>query len=208
MSNGFTKKLLSIAVCLVVFVGVQYGIEYYREQNVIANVDHAFEKLKSDAAIKHPNSDLSTAIKQEAISQSEIKLKSETSKQRKLENAAGMFMGFFFVNTKTRPQFCNNQGVNIQPFVTFFEKKHVNELIQAKSILSGAGITQEKLYSMLEPQLGKVIAQDMNDVALQDKISMKDACTLLANNAEAIVEEMQISKTQSQVYQLLNDGIN
>lgn len=208
MSNEFTKKLLTIAVSLVVFAAMKYGIEYYNEQKTIVNVNQTFEKLKSDAATNYPDKDLSTAIKQEAISQAEVKLKSETNNQKKLENAAGMFMGFFLINTKTRPQFCNYQGVNIQPFVTSFEKKHINELAKARDVLSSAGFTEGKLYSMLEPQLEKMLAQDMNDFALHDKISMKEVCTLFASNGDAFVEEMQISKTQPQVYQLLNDGSN
>ena len=199
-----SKKIISIVVLVISFIGVKYGIEYYREQDAISGVNKSIEKLKIDAVKNHPDTQLSIAMQQEAISQAKVKLESESNEQKKLQTAASMFMGFYLINTKARLQFCSNQGVYIQLFVASFDNMHKHELKRAREIMSTTGITEDKFYSMLEPQMNKVLVQDMSDISTANNISTKDACTFINENADGLVEQMQISKTQPQVYQILN----
>ncbi len=203
MKSEVTKKLISVAVFLIAFLVVKYGVQYYQEQTAVSTASQSIEQIRKDAALNHPNTDLSTAMQQEATSKAQTKLTNQTDGKKQLQDAAGMFMGFFLINTRTRPEFCNEQGVNIQTFVTAFEKQHESELTKARHVILDSAMDENKLYSMLQPQLQKLIIQDMKDIASTNKLSIKDACVLIADNGEALATQMHISKTQPKVYQVL-----
>lgn len=203
MKNELAKKLLSVIAFAIAFLGVKYGFQYYQEQRAVSAVNQSIEQLKKDAVLKHPNTDLSIAMQQEAISQAQTKLTTQTDKKKQLEDAASMFMGFFLINTRTRPEFCNEQGIDIQAFVTAFEKQHGVELRKARQVMIDSGMDDNKLYSLLEPQFQKMLLQDMNDISSTNKISMKDTCSLIADQGESLATRMHISKTQPKVYQVL-----
>ena len=51
-----------------------------------------------------------------------------------------------------------------------------------------------------------MILQDMNDIAAANKLSVKEACQLIAENADNLVKEMHLSKMQPAVYQALSSA--
>ena len=79
-------------------------------------------------------------------------------------------------------------------------------MAKARSVLSKAPVTEDKLYVMIKPQLQQVIAQDMKDIASVNNITLKEACEFVSVNGEALAHEMHISRTQPVVYQVLSSG--
>ncbi|MGH8556766.1 MAG: hypothetical protein ACRESZ_04755 [Methylococcales bacterium] len=133
-------------------------------------------------------------------------MSAETNDQKRANTAADMFWGFYFVNVRERSEFCEEQATNIQTFVKAFEKIHVNEFSKAKSIYARSSADENKVYTLLKPQLRKIILQDMNDIAATNKITLKQACELIAENADVLVKEMHLSKAQPAVYYALSSA--
>lgn len=117
-----------------------------------------------------------------------------------------MFWGFYFINVRERPKFCRELGVNIQLFVKAFEKINTNEFSKAKSIYVRSSTDENKVYDLIKSQMHKMILQDMNDYAMENKVSLKEACTLIAENADYWGKEMRLSKVQPAVYHALSSA--
>jgi len=206
MKNGIAKKAMSVAAFIVAFVAVKYGMEAYREHEAIAKVEKSLDQLKADATQKHPDVPISIAMQQEATEKATKTITSETDELRRANTAADMFWGFYFVNVRERPEFCREQGVDIQPFVKAFERVHVNEVAKARSIYAGVSADENKTYMLIKPQLRKLIVQDMNDIATSNKISVKEGCQLISENADTLIKEMHLSKMQPAVFQALSSA--
>lgn len=204
MKSGLAKHALSVAAFVIAFVAVKYGMHAYREHQSVAKVEQSLSQLQVDATQKHPDVPVSVAVQQEATERASKKMAAEPDDQKRANTAADMFWGFYFINVRERPEFCRVQGADIQLFVKAFERIHTNEFAKAKSLYVRSSADENKLYALLKPQLHKMILQDMNDVAATNKISLKAACTLLAENADALVKEMHFSKVQPAVYQALS----
>lgn len=181
-------------------------MQEFSNSQAVRKSENASEQLQADAKQKHPDMPLSEAIQQERIERSTEKLASETDEVKRKTLAADMFLGFFFVNARTRPEFCSEQGVNIQPFVNAFEDAHANEIAKARSIKARASVDEKKLYTLIQPQLRKTIVQNMNDIATSEKISLKEVCQRFSENADAIVQEMQLAKVHPVLFKALTSA--
>ena len=195
-----------ILVSMFAFIVARSVVEKIIEQSGRNKRDNGFEQLKADAVGQHPDAPVSEAIRQESVESATKKLNVETDAQKRAQSAAAMFWGFLFVNTRERAEFCREQGVDIQPFVSAFEQAHANQIAKAKSILARTATDEEKLYTEIEPLLRKAVVQDMNDIATAKKISLKSACQFISNNALALAGDMHISKVQPTVYNALMSG--
>lgn len=202
--NGAAKMLLTVVAFVVAFAAVQYGLEKYREQKAVSKAEESLQRLKSEGAKNHPNLPTSEAMQQEAISMTSAKLNAESDKTRRLQTAASNFFGFFLVNTRQRPEYCREHGVDIAPFVSAFEQGHRKELAKARAALSGTQVDDDKLYAMLKPQFRQIIDQDMKDIAAANNASIKQACELIATNGQALAQAMHLSKIQPAVYGVLS----
>ena len=206
MKSGIAKNALAVAAFIIAFIAVKYGMQAYREHQSVAKVEQSLNQLQSDATQKHPDVPVSVAVQQEATEQASKKIAAETNDQKRANTAADMFWGFYFVNVRERPEFCGEQGTNIQSFVKAFERIHAKEYSKAKSIYAQSSADENKVYSLLKPQLRKMILQDMNDIASTNKVTLKQACELIAENSDALVKEMHLSKVQPAVYQALSSA--
>lgn len=204
--NGIAKKFLSSLVFIAAFVVVKYGMDFYREKTALSKLAQSIEQVKKDAVEKHPGVPVSEAMRQEAVNNASVKLNTETDEKKRLITAAGTFMGFYLVNTRERVELCREQGVDIGQFVLAFERGHLAELAKARAALSSSSASEEKLYAMLKPQLRQIIAQGMTDMSSSYKVSLKEACELIATNGATLASEMHISKMQPVVYNVLSSG--
>lgn len=200
------KKIGAILVFIAVFASVKYGIQQYHAHNAITDIENNLTQVKRDAVAKRPDVVESEALRQEFVEITTKKLNSESDPKRKLKTAAANFYGFYLINVRGRAEYCREYGVDISPFVSEFARIHVNELARAEKISSDESITAEGLYVSLQPQMRKMLAQDMKDVGLQWNVSQQEACKLIAQNGEALANEMHISKSQPVVFQALNGG--
>ncbi len=204
MKSGFTKNSLGILAFIAAFLAVKYGMQAYREHQSVAKVEQSLSQMQTEAAQKHPDAPASIALQQLATEQASKKIASETDAQKRASTAADMFWGFYFINVRERPEFCREQGTDIQPFVKAFEKGHTKELTQARTIYARSSADENKVYALLKTQFRKMIQQDMNDIAIANKITLKEACQLISENGESLAKEMHLSKVQPAVYQALS----
>ena len=202
--NAGTKKALSVAVFVVAFLGVKYGVQSYRNYQAGANTEKFMNQLQTDAVQKHPDVSASEALAQEVTALAAQKLASEGDAAKRASTAADMFWGFYFINVRARPEFCREQGIDIGRFVEAFETGHVNELAKARSIYARSSVDENTIYAGIKPHLRKSIVQDMNDIAAANKVTVREACQLVADNADTLAAEMHLSKAQPAIFQALS----
>lgn len=204
MKSELAKKALAVVAFVIAFIAVKYGMQAYREHQSVAKVEQSLNQLQADATQNHPDVPISVAAQQEATEQASRKMAAEKDDQKRARTAADMFWGFYFINVRERPEFCREQGEDILLFVKAFERIHADEFAKAKSIYVISSADENKVYALIKPQLHKMILQDMNDLAGTNKFSLKAACAFIAENADALVNEMHFSKAQPAVYQALS----
>lgn len=202
MGEG-TKKVISILAFIAAFIAVRYSFDAYREHAAKAEVSNTIEQIKTEAAREHPELPASVAMQKEAVAMASKRIDQESDAEKRLALAAGNFFGFYLINVRERADYCRKNGVDIAPFVSTFQTLHVAELEKARGILAGTEATEEKIYTVIQPQLGPLIEQDMHDISKQYNLTTKQACELFVTNGETIANNMQLSKVQPAVYQTL-----
>ncbi|MBT9137167.1 MAG: hypothetical protein DDT34_02254 [Firmicutes bacterium] len=175
-------------------------------EQAAAGARKSLDHIRAQGAKNHPGLSVAEATALEARRQMVEKLKNEPNQEKRLGSAAASFLGYFLANSRERPTYCREQGVDIQPFVSAFERAHVKEVEKAHAILAKSQIDDEKLYSMLKPQLRQTIAEDMGQIASANAMSLKQACELIAVNGEALAAQMQFSIIQPEVFRVLSSG--
>lgn len=200
MMSSIRKILFPAIVFIVAFFVVKYGLELYNGHAAGFTAEHKLEEMKQQGIKKHPDMPVSESMYHEAASMGSNILENESDPEKRLRTAAIMYFGFYLVNTRERPDFCNEQGVNISPFVSTFLKVQRSVHAKAKTVLSQTPYTEDKLYEMLQPQMRKIISQDMQDIASKSNTTIKGACELISASGEVLASKMSAS---ADVYQEL-----
>lgn len=197
------QLIVAIAAFFVFFFGVQYTKQYWHTDNALERAEVTMEKIKEDAVKKRPDVHPVEAFRDEAIEKSAESLANKTG-DRKLNAAADMYWGFYFVNTRSRSEFCKGHGVDISNFSKVFSDMHQNETLKARLIYAKfSKISEEQLYQKMQSLLFKTVTEDMQAISSQYKISFPQACQVLDEHAKEIVADMLISKTQPAVSNVL-----
>jgi len=199
--NQTIKTIITILAFVIGITLVKLGINAYNEHQLRSTAQHTVENLQVEGKKNHPNEYASEALRQEAVTQASKQLETETDSAKRLQNAAGMFLGFYQLNTRSRPEYCISLGVDINSFVTAFVDEHTKELAKVREILSGQD--EDKIYELLGPQFKKLVMQDITDMATAQKTDNKGACTLIQQNGVGLATHMHISKMQPHVYEVL-----
>lgn len=118
------------------------------------------------------------------------------SDERKiLDAAANQFMGFYLMNTRTRPEYCLSHGVPIPTFVSEFDKINQRELISARKIqATSSDPDEEKLYQLVKASMLKTLTFQIKDQSSQLKITEKEFCQAFESNATEIVDRLRFSE--------------
>jgi hypothetical protein len=202
MNNG-VKVLLVIVAALIGFTAINRVIHQYRDRAIASAADAKFAQLKANAAKNSPGTPEAVAVEKEASAEIGNLMSSTTDEAKRRQNAVGVFYGFYFVNVRSRVDYCNEQGVSIQPFIDLFTQNHAKVRDMAKPILEKNGENEEKLYAAIKTQLRGMTDTDMAYIASSNKTDAKGACQIIATRAETIADKMQLSKMQPAVYRAL-----
>lgn len=133
-------------------------------------------------------------LKETIDKQSNDALVSLPEGREKLETAAGHFMGYYWGNTKIRPEYCASLGVIIPTFISEFDKINQRELVSAKRILANISKSDmEKTYKLMKPVALKTLKFAMKDQATQAKITVKEYCQIIEAKASLVVKSVQYS---------------
>jgi hypothetical protein len=185
-------KTVIVAVAFVAGILLVEAIKPSRlREPTAADVKVQIDKLKAEAAQKHPGMAQSDAIKQVATAQATEMLKTGDAETR-AKTAAGLFFGSYFMNTRARPAYCKQRGVDLAPFVAAFNQAHREELTRARDIFSRGGIDPESMVPKIQEQFVAMVDQDMKDFAAGAKVQPESACDLFNQNSKLIAEAIQL----------------
>ena len=184
----------SAGITVIVVAALVVGILVYEAvkpkpmaEPTAAEIKAQMDKLRADATQKNPGLPQSDAIKEEATRQASAMLKASDGETR-ARNAAGLFFGSYFMNTRARPAYCRQRGVDLAPFVAAFDKTHREELTRAREILVRAGIDPESMAPKLQAEFVALVEQDMKDFAAGAQVQPESACELFNQNSKIIAE--------------------
>lgn len=190
--NKFAQGAVTLTVAAAIFFGLQALKEAAANREPTAEeLGEEFDEMQARAEQAHPDMAKTDALKQLATDESAKTFATLTGTQQ-AQTAAGMFWGFYWVNTKARVDYCDQRGVDISPFTVEFERSHAAELSRASAIYSAAGENPLEHLPKVLPQLAKAVEQDMIDVTAGAQVPLDQACELFNENAEELVERIQM----------------
>lgn len=202
MKSIWQKTLWLIAFSLAFFV-VKYAKEGYMA-HAIEDANVKLESVKQEAVAKRPDLAPSVAFAEAAKHNSEASLTAAGGSDKKISMAADQFVGFYYVNVKTRYEYCNKLGVDITPFVTAFKAVNAEEYRITIEEEIRQKVNIEWSISKLEPSWQSIINQAMQDASKQYKVSTKEVCEIFANNSSEIAAEMTLQKVNPALYAALH----
>lgn len=197
------KLVLLVAAGVVSFLTVRYGIEQFQLKRAASMAETRMTQLQARAAARHPGQPPSEAVAREAATEIEGLVLGQADNRKKFLTAAASFVGFRLGNTRARVELCREQGVDIAAFVTAFERANAAEWARAQTAVDEFPADLETMYTTLKPQLVQAAEQDMRDVASQMGGTMKQACQLVADNADAMGSQTKFSVAQPAVHRVL-----
>lgn len=185
-------------ITLVVVVALVAGVVLYdvakpdpMQAPNAADVKIEVDKLKAEAAKRHPDMSRSDAMKLVAMAQASELLKTGDAETR-AKTAAGVFFGSYYMNTRARPAYCKQRGVDLAPFVAAFDRAHREELTRAREIFVRGGIDPESMVPNIQDHFVAMVDQDMKDFAAGANVPPDSACTLFNENSTLIAEAIQL----------------
>jgi hypothetical protein len=201
--NPTATKLAGAAAAVLAFFAAKYAVVEFREKRSAAAVEQQMEQMQADAVAKRPDQPKSMAFAEEAKERTAEKLAAAPTVTKRENDAADMFWGFYLGNTRLRPAYCKEQGVDITAFVTAFAKAHETEFAKAKAVYRRAGANENEVFGQVESMVRGMIVQDVKDMAAAFETTEAGACQIIADNADALVAEMLLSKVNPPVYEAL-----
>lgn len=210
-SGMSVMKVLRLAgTGLAVAVSIAFGAFLSRfamsgASSVVQSVqlESQMSSIEAAARAKYPGLPPVEAMSKYAQEVAPARLaKLEKPSERK-QHAAGVFMGFYLVNTEARVDYCAKQGVEISDFTDAFRRTNSKPYGRALTIIEASGISEEEFVSRLRRQFSSLIEKDMYEVALKTGSTVKGACQLMQKRAETFVDYLHFKTLQPEVYAAL-----
>lgn len=188
----------SAGIALISAIGLVAGIVAYQALKpepprlpTSADVKVQIDELKAEAARAHPGMAQSDAMKEVAVRQARESLGKGDATSRS-RTAASIFFGAYIMNTRARPEYCRQRGVDLRPFVAAYEEVHRAELTRARAIFAEAGMNPETLAPTLQAQFVGMVEQDMKDFAAGAQVPLENTCKLFNENAKLIAQAIEL----------------
>jgi len=160
------------------------------------------DKFRAEATKENPGVPEAIALQEIATERGAAKLATQSGEQR-IETAAEMYYGYLALNTIARPAFCREQGIAIPAWTVAFETANASETARAREIFAKTGLSENHLYELFADQFKEFVALDMNQIASDNKVPIRDACKLLQDHADEFVAIMRLDKSEPAVYKAL-----
>jgi hypothetical protein len=198
------RLTLRVLVFVLAFAAAKIGLQTYREHRAVADAAQKLEQLQAQAESRHPGESATLALKKEAAASAATELQRAPNASARERSAADMFWGYYFLNTRSRPEYCRARGVDIHAFVAAFAAANADELRAARAIYRRAGADENDTYRLSASLLDKVLQQDMREAATSNHLSEIEVCQVIEDHADALVARLQLSKAQPTVYATLH----
>lgn len=185
-------------VALVSAIGLVAGILIYEGLKPAplrppseAQIRAEFDRLQAEAQRSHPGMAPSQAINEVATRQTREAMARGDARSR-AQTAAGVFYGAYFMNTRARPAWCRQRGVDLTPFAKAYETAHRDELARARAIFAEAGLDPETFAPQLQAQFLGMVEQDMRDVSDGAHVPLAQVCALFNEKASRLAETIAL----------------
>lgn len=162
-----------------------------------AIVQARVDRLEAEARRAHPGMAPSEAMKEVALRQAREAMAQGDAKTR-AQKAAGIFFGAYVMNTRARPTWCRQRGVDLTPFANAYTSLHRDELARTQAIFAEAGLNPDTFIAPLEAQFVPMVEQNMRDVANGAGVPLDKACTLFNEKAQQIAQAMTVPQEVKQ----------
>lgn len=107
--------------------------------------------------------------------------------------AMGVFQGFYWTNTRVRPEYCAALGVKIDGFIKEFEEANRAEISALKADKSMPESARERLFVEVMPSSKKLVETQMSNWATEYKVTPLELCDGLERNAREAAEGFRFS---------------
>jgi len=188
----------SAGIVLISAIGLVAGLLVYEalkpaplrppsEAQIKAEVD----RLQAEAQRTHPGMPASDAMKEVATRQAKEAMARGDARSR-AQTAAGIFYGAYLLNTRARPAWCRQHGVDLSPFAQAYEAEHRDELVRSQAIFADAGLKPETFAPQLEAQFLGMVEQDMRDFSNGAGVPLTQACGLFNEKAPQLAKAIAL----------------
>jgi hypothetical protein len=125
------------------------------------------------------------------------------SNDAKFDAAVNIFRGYFLINAVSRPAYCKMHNVSIDIFAREFMNtyRYEFEVMRQHEIKNSLSKNESTL---LDEMLAKQVATEMETVAKQFNISVKDYCRDIRDNFQQHVKLIDLKTRAPAIYQQLN----
>lgn len=204
------KRVLTIFVAALSYAVAHFAVDWWRERHSIEKASEIVGK-KLDDLVHEASKDTSgkdpvMVVQETAIKQSSKAL-SEKSGADKADEAAMQFIGFYYLNTRTRSDYCRSLGVDISSFISEFSSLHRTLHAKSAFIASKSGLTlteiEGSLYTGMADHFNRMVKMDMEAIARMGNASTKEACQWFGVNGEVIAREMHVGNVNPALYNAL-----
>lgn len=205
------KSPLIVALSLVLGVlgfagGAWFGQEAVQQlfaARASNEIDQRLADMKQAARAKYPDLDPVEALSRYARETTPAMVAASKSDRERVVKAAATFFGFYHINTRSRVEHCASLGVDIGPFARLMERNHRHEYARALAVAQDAGMTEERLWSMIRSQLDQMVRADMDSIARRIMTSPAGACQIVVDRADEFAAKLDFATMQPEVQRIL-----
>jgi hypothetical protein len=214
LAKSLAGKVLFVVVFVLVFLLVKEGKQIVVRENAMSNASaQASEtmagEIKNAQAQATQEKSATDVLAENSKKQLSATLEAANTEKKKIVVASNTFFGAYFMNTRTRPAYCSALGAPIPAFAKAYATHHRDLFVAAEKIQiqdfkeNNHEYNIDKFYSLVSPATEKVVAQDMKDAAVALKISEREVCKSMEQDANLWVTEIDYKKQMPEVAQLL-----
>ena len=208
---GYFAFALALAVAFVLVKELKtswFASSSMQEAGAVASAD-ADKAIRTAQTQATPDKTATEVLLEKSREDMAAALNESATDKKKLISASNFFFGAYFMNTRSRPEYCASFGVNIGSFAAAYKAKHKDLFMAAEKLQiddfreHGYTYDFEQFYRMMSPSLEKYLAQDMKDTSATLKASKREICESFEQNAAEWVNELDYRKRAPEIAQLL-----
>ena len=206
LKNPVLRIIIGAVALIAGFVIVQRFLHQARAHDAKVDANRAIEQALSNGVKNRPDLPVPAAQRQGLADQMSADLNAEQDPAKRARMAAEMFWGFYYLNTRARYDYCKEKGVDIVKFTRAFSGAHIDALNKARAIYAKAGANEYKLYDDMQRELKRMVVADQMQLANMNGQSVEESCEWTAKNADKLVDALDFTKMQPEVYKVLAAG--
>ncbi|MBK3780103.1 hypothetical protein G3A43_07520 [Paraburkholderia aspalathi] len=210
--SSWKRRIIGLIAFAIAFFAVRAYQQHANEEalgQAAGKANASIQALQDQAEKQHPDMPLGEAARQAAASQSVAELAAKSGAQ-KADAAAGQFLGYYLVNVRSRPAYCQSLGVDITSFVEAF-KQHNAALYTKSRVINARGpysadALEDMLYKQMGPNLERAVGANIEDAAKRQGVTAAAVCQSVADSPAQMVQLLDLQTVNPATYQALMEA--